>query len=458
MRGILSDIASPDQRVRLVLATRLVTIAGAPVTLLLVMTRVPVAEQGLYFVFVNLVALAQLFEIGVGSLVVQYASHELPNVRWESGGRIVADERVLRRVRLLLGRSVRWYTAAAVIIAVTAIPFGLILFSARSDSRGSAMTLWVLTVVATAAYLPMVPVVNTIEGCGRLVDVQRMRLVQAAALVMSAWMLIPTLGALIAVATGALLQLLTAGYWLLRRWPALLDLVRGARMQSTAETTPELDRLYSTQLRTAAVWLSAHLATQGLTPLVLYFHGAVSAGQIGATLALTTVPYTIGMSWLQGRLPDFGALASQGKHRELDMTARHATTQAAVVCLAGVVGVIAVIGAIHQFVPALRDRVLPPWPAAAALAAAAFVGLLLQAMAGYIRAYRAEPLVAVLIGGYAAMLSAAWVAASLRGPDTTAVAFFLTSALITLPATAFMLWRERRKLGVRVEVPTGDPA
>ena len=81
------------------------------------------------------------------------------------------------------------------------------------------------------------------------------------------------------------------------------------------------------------------------------------------------------------RLPLTNGPASQGKQRELDTTARHATTQAAVVCLAGVVGVIAVIGAINRFAPALRDRVLPPWPAAAALAAAAVVGLLLQAMA-----------------------------------------------------------------------------
>ena len=64
----------------MVLATRLVTLAAAPVTLLLVMTRLVPAEQGVYFIFVNAFALSQLFEIGVGSLVVQYASHEIPHV------------------------------------------------------------------------------------------------------------------------------------------------------------------------------------------------------------------------------------------------------------------------------------------------------------------------------------------------------------------------------------------
>ena len=61
MREWLEAVTSPDPRVRVVLATRLITVAAAPVTLLLVLTRLVPAEQGLYFIFVNVLALSQLF-------------------------------------------------------------------------------------------------------------------------------------------------------------------------------------------------------------------------------------------------------------------------------------------------------------------------------------------------------------------------------------------------------------
>ena len=70
-------------------------------------------------------------------------------------------------------------------------------------------------------------------------------------------------------------------------------------------------------------------------------------------------------------------------------------------------------------------------------------------MAGYVRAYGAEPLVMVLIAGYAAMLSAAWVAAARFGTGETTAAYFLASAGIALPATALMLRHERKRLGIR---------
>jgi len=98
------------------------------------------------------------------------------------------------------------------------------------------------------------------------------------------------------------------------------------------------------------------------------------------------------------------------------------------------------------FMPAMGDRLLRLLPASA-LAAAALIGLLLQAMAGYIRAYRTEPLVRVLVAGYAAMLGAAWFAASRFGPSATVYAYFLGSAAIALPATALTLRHERGKIG-----------
>ncbi len=65
-----------DLAVAFVLLTRLSLLLAAPVTLWLVATRRPPAEQGVFFILWNLQALTQLMELGVGTLMVQVASHE----------------------------------------------------------------------------------------------------------------------------------------------------------------------------------------------------------------------------------------------------------------------------------------------------------------------------------------------------------------------------------------------
>jgi hypothetical protein len=441
------NIAWPDRPVRLVLATRLVALVGAPMTLLLVATYLSPAEQGLYFVFVNVQALSQLFELGAGSLIVQFASHEFPRLYWEPNGSISGDADAQRRVSVVLRQGTRWYGVAALILAAISLPVGLALFTARAAPGVPGFAFpWIVTVIATALYLILIPTITTIEGSGRLVDVQRMRLTQAAVSVLGAWTLVPAFGGLPAVATIAVLQLAIAVGWLFQYNRGCLAFtlaaLAGERMGSLAIAGNDFMR---TQSRTAFSWITGHVAVQGLTPMVLYLLGASAAGQMGMTLAIAIVPFTIGMSWLQGRFPEYGALASRRENQSLRATARRATIHASVVCLVGSVGVVLLIEALGYFAPWLRARFLED-SAVAALGVAMLAALLLQAMAGYLRAYRAEPLLSAVVSGYAAMLLAAWWAAASYGASAAAIAYAIASCVVALPLTALAFRRVTRAL------------
>jgi len=80
----LSGIGNPT--IRLVLLSRVIALASAPVTLILVAALRSPAEQGFYFVFVNVQALAVLFELGVGSMLVQFAAHASRHLTWTKSG------------------------------------------------------------------------------------------------------------------------------------------------------------------------------------------------------------------------------------------------------------------------------------------------------------------------------------------------------------------------------------
>jgi hypothetical protein len=420
---------------------------AAPITLYLVATRLAPAEQGLYFVFVNVQVIAQLFEVGVGSLIVQYASHELPHLLWQTRGAIEGEAGVRTRVEWLLRRAGRWYVNAGLLFCVLALPLGMVLFTARSEPDGPDFARpWVATVLCTALYLPLIPLLSMIEGAGRLIPVQRMRIGQAVASALIAWVLIPTAGGLVAVATLAALQLAIVILWLWRYYPELV--ASWWRAVTTAgEGAPQriIDALPPTQTRTALGWIGGHIALQALTPLVLFYQGASAAGQVGLTLAITIVPFTFGMSWLQGRFPEYGALVSQRERTSLGRLAWRATLHGATVCVAASVAATTLVATLDRFSPALRARFLPTW-AVAAMGFAMLATLLVQAMAGYLRAYRGEPLLPALLCGYGAMLMAGWFGAARLGASEATIAYAVACCLVALPLVTLAFRHELHSL------------
>ena len=91
-----------DAGVRATAASRIIALAGAPLTLYLAATRLPPNDQGWYFVAINIVAFAQVCELGLGTIIVQFASHEWPRLRWGRGGGLEGDPSARDSVAALL--------------------------------------------------------------------------------------------------------------------------------------------------------------------------------------------------------------------------------------------------------------------------------------------------------------------------------------------------------------------
>src|SRR5688500_8742339 len=154
-----------DPLVRLVVATRAIAILGAPVTLLLVAVLRPPEEQGFYFVFTNVQAVAFVFEYGVGAMLVQFAAHS-------SGDAVAATLRAARR----------WFGTAAVVLLAVVLPLGFVLFREAAGTDGVSYAIpWLVMAISVASYLAIIPFICVLEGSGHLRRVQRMRLMQVIA-------------------------------------------------------------------------------------------------------------------------------------------------------------------------------------------------------------------------------------------------------------------------------------
>ena len=420
----------------LVLLTRLVPLLAAPATLYLVATRWPADEQGFYFILVNVQALAPLIELGAGSIVVQFVSHESPALAWGARGALMGDAGAVSRVLSLVREGWRWYSGAAFVLLL-ALPVGLAAFGARARGDVGFGPAWTTVIVATAVYLPLVPLLCTIEGARRLLQVQRMRLVQTVVGRGALWLGLLTRGALFGVASMAVVWVLVAAAWLALTHAGLVrQALRAARAPNAA--------LGRVQWRTGFSWLVLWAAPQLLAPLVLAASSAADGGRVGMSLAIATAPATLGAAWLQSRYPRFAAtLAAEGREA-LDALARRAASQALGVCLLGGVAVTAVVALLHRVAPALGARMLPAWTVAA-LCTTGLAWVAIQAMSGYLRSDRAEPLVAATTAGVLLAVGATAVSAS-HGAVVATLAYSAAVVLGALPIAALGFARARRAL------------
>lgn len=433
-----------DAGVRATVASRAIALCGAPITLYLAATRLAPNDQGWYFVAINIVAFAQLCELGLGTIIVQFASHEWPRLRWGRGGGLDGDPSARDSIAALLVTATRWFGGAALVLFLVAGVGGVLVFGGNlSGSRLGFMVLWLGFVAVTSLYLLAIPFVCVAEGCGDLVSVQRMRAAQAAGILIALWTGILTAGPLAAAWLAAAAQLLVAAGWLFRRHRGLLRAPRSLPALLLEGVKGVATRYRTEQMRSARLWIALWVTPQLLAPVLLRMRGGDEAGKLGVTLAVATAPLTLAIAWLHGRYPSFGALVAAGKTREFDSLARRATAEAAMVFVIGCAALTGMVLILPRLLPAFAMRFLPPL-SLLALMAGNLAALLLQAMAGWLRAFRDEEIATPIVSGAIAVVLACAVAGTVGGAQVMAATFATMSLLVAVPISGAHFVRVRR--------------
>jgi hypothetical protein len=444
MRRLLAFLR-PDEGVLVSLIGRLVALASGPVTLLLLATRFSPVYQGFYYTFTSITALTILLELGLGTVLTQFASHEFAHLHWLPNGALTGEERPLAHLVGILVKAYRWYSVVAGLAVLIFIPMGLAFFSAQGHAEQvDYVWPWVWLVSLTATGLLAVPLTSVIEGCGRVADVMRLRLLQSVVANAFLWSGILSHQALYAAALAAAGPVIVPAIWFTTRYHGL---VRQIRTGFTAHTDAEIswrDELLPMQWRIALSWLAGFLTFSLFNPLLFRYQGAVVAGQMGMSLTLANAPFALAMSWLAARVPSYGTLIRMRRWSDLDALARKASTQALCVWGAGSVAVVLAVAVAKSVAPTVGARVLSV-PAVIALCAASLVNLLMQSMACYLRAHKQEPYVGVSILTAVLMVCACWVTARYGSPIAMAFAYALVTATVQLPVAAWIFSRKRRE-------------
>src|SRR5579871_1625081 len=124
IRHWMHRVLGVDRAVGFTVLARAWSSAAGLVTVALIARFLSPAEQGYYYTFGSLVALQIVFELGFSFVILQLASHERSHLAISPSLDISGDPVAHRRLASVIQKSVRWYSAAAILLAIFLLSAG----------------------------------------------------------------------------------------------------------------------------------------------------------------------------------------------------------------------------------------------------------------------------------------------------------------------------------------------
>lgn len=431
-----------DRAIAFTVLARMWSSSAGLITVLLIARFLTRAEQGYYYTFSSLVALQIVFELGFSFVILQLASHERAHLSISPNLEISGDDVAHRRLASVIQKSVRWYSAAAILLAVSLLAAGSWFFSAHHQGADTVTwrAPWYANAIAATVTFQLDPILSFLEGCGFVANVARLRFWQAAVGSMLAWSALVLHLGLFAPAMMIIGTASTAMIWLVGKRKLLLGLLR---------FDPGPDRIHwwkevwPFQWRIAVSWLCGYFIYQLFNPVLFAYRGAVAAGQMGMSLSLANALQAVAISWLNTKAAPFGSLVARREFKELDQRFFRALWQAVFVFLTGSVVIIAGVILLNWKHTRFADRLLNPACIAGLLLATA-VNVVVFGEALYLRAHKQEKFLLNSILGALLVAPSAYFLGRFYGAQGIVAGNFAIAFIMGLPLGTYVFIKYRR--------------
>lgn len=409
------------------------------VTILLIAVFFSPELQGYYYTFNSVLAIQIFAELGLGTVLTYYASHEWAKLALDPHGCVTGDADAWSRLTSLARFALKWYVAAGVAMTLVLASGGLVFFAAAGDHVFPWKAPWIVLCVVTGLTLCMVPIWALLEGCNQVSSVYTYRFIQSIAFSVAGWVAIYFGAGLWAASISSMAGLLVTIILIGRRYGAfirtiLLTQPKGPRLMWRTDILPM-------QWRIALSWVSGYFVFFLFTPVLFHYQGPVVAGQMGMTWAFVGALVAVASSWVTPKAPRFGILIAQQRYTELDRLFWRITAIVFVVTTVGALGIWALVFMLIQLDHPFATRLLTPSSTGYLLLATIIMSASLP-MSTYLRAHKKEPLLALsLISGLFT-----GIAVVVLGKHYSAEGLAIGYLAVTATMTPFVavIWHRRR--------------
>lgn len=321
-----------DKAILFVIIGRGFSVFSGVVTLLLISHFLTPEEQGYYYTFSSVVALQIIFELGLGTVLVQFSSHEMAKVKLRDGyfiGNVVAIERLYSLILL----AIKWYGCVALLVLTVITPIGILFFDDKSLTTSLVTVAWIypwlLLVFSASINILVAPLISVSEGCGLVINASKMRMYQALLSGCIAWVFLLSNNGLFACSATAISSIIVGLLYLHKyfKYPIIESIGRLKSNKLRAHCISWRNEIFPMQWRIAISWLSGYFIFYILNPVAFKFCGPVYAGQLGMSLTICNLVMSLGLAWITTKNPLWGKLIANGSTHELIFSFKKAFSQ-----------------------------------------------------------------------------------------------------------------------------------
>ena len=443
-RWLMSRIKS-ERATLLGIAARAWSVGTGLITLLILSAFYSPELQGYFYTFYSLVMLQQLFELGLGQVIIQFASHEWAHLQEDAAGRLRGGEQSLSRLASLVRFSVAWFGIASIFLVILLGAVGLALLDTGEHARADIdwQLPWMALSIASGIDLALISFFFLLEGCNKVEEVYFYRFVRSILTTVAIWAVITLGGQLWAPAAGTCAGVIWGGWFLWRRYRHFF-----ANLWVAHSRTVKIDwrlEILPMQWRLAVGWISGYFAYSLFTPVLFMTHGPVVAGQMGMLWSIIQALWGVSTLIVLVRAPRFGMLVAMRNYTVFNRSAFRTGAVSIGLCMLGALAIAFGIYLLEILHMPLSRRLLP-LDSTLIFLAGAVVTQIIGVQAIYLRAHKREPFFTM------SLLSTIMIGISTLtlGPEFGAngigLGYLAISLCFSLPASIYILRKSQREL------------
>lgn len=414
----------------------IIKILSGPLLLLAIPTFLNQVEQGYWYTFTSIAALAVFADLGFATIVLQFSAHEFAFCKFQEDGTVVGEKEHFWKLASFFHFTIGWLKKVSIIVFPIIVIGGYFFLNEKGDMVNWKLP-WMIYSCASALFFMVSSILSFLEGCNSVAKTQKIRMLMTAVSVVAMLLSLYfgfglyalALAMVLSSSIGLLVTILCFHKFISQMWKA--------DFSSLYDWKPEF---YALIWRYAISWGSGYFIFQLFTPLAFKFHGPVFAGLIGISVAMWSAGFNIANSWLTSIIPRINMLVAERKWQELDELFNNRLKKALLTMVLGICGYCTIYlmlkDSFHFF-----DRVL-------GLKSMVLLGLCwlmqtyINGLAVYLRSHKKEPMMLVSLFSAFYVAITTYLCAVFLPEDYLFLGFF-SSYLYGVPVT-YYLYRKQK--------------
>ena len=347
--------------------------------------------QGFYYTFIGVLGIQSLFVLGLGQLLQQFISHEWIKINHLPGKGFEGDSQAILKLSFIKQFTIKWFSILSLLLFLTLSIGGYFFMKQTSYNSGIPISFWLAPwlVISFLKSLQLFisPGVTFLEGINEVENVNRFRFSQSLQERITSWIIIIIGGKLWLFSAAAGINILGQLNFFKKKYSSILkDLIK---LKSKKNDMWKREIL-PLQWKYAVSSLSGYLNFSFIVPLIFWFLGAVTAGQMGITWAIITMFWGLSVTLITTKIPTFAMYAANKDYKKLDKLFLNSTVVSTIFLVFTSVLLLIIIVIFSIYYPEISSRFLPLLPFTM-FSLSIIPHHLKFAMTSYMRALKQEP-------------------------------------------------------------------